>query len=158
MPIAIGSDDPRDPGCRALLERHLAFARATTPPEHIHALGVEELIDPAVTFFSARDDGDVVAVGAIKHLDEAHAELKSMHTRRELRGRGVGGAMVEHLLGYARSRGYRRVSLETGTMAEFAPARALYAGLGFVPCRPFADYSESPYSICMTLALGAEGT
>ncbi len=155
MTLLIAADDPRAPDVASLLERHLAFARATSPPEHVHALGIEGLIDPAVVFFSARDDGTVVGVGAIKRLDDRHAELKSMHTASEERGRGVGRAMVEHLLGYARTQGYGRVSLETGTMEEFAPARALYARAGFEPCAPFGAYTVNPYSTCMTLRLDA---
>ncbi len=153
MELVVAPDDPRAPGVRALLERHLAFTRDTTPPDHVHALEVEDLLDPAVWFVSARLDGEVVGVGALKRLDGGHGELKSMHTAEEVRGRGVGGALVEHLLDHARSSGYRRVSLETGTMDAFAPARALYARAGFAPCEPFGSYGVNPYSICMTLLL-----
>ncbi|HXW38118.1 MAG TPA: GNAT family N-acetyltransferase [Acidimicrobiales bacterium] len=149
----IAPDDPRLEDVRAVLERHLAFARATSPPEHVHALDLEGLVDPTVVFFSARDERTVVAVGAIRRLDDAHAELKSMHTLEEVRGRGIGRAMLDHLLGYARAQGYRQVSLETGTMEEFAPARALYAQAGFEPCAPFGRYTVNPYSTCMTLRL-----
>lgn len=94
-----------------------------------------------------------MAVGALRQLDAAHAELKSMHTLSSARGRGVGRAMLEHLLDVARERGCTRVSLETGTMAAFAPARALYASVGFTPCAPFAAYRTTANSMCMTLAL-----
>jgi putative acetyltransferase len=151
----ISADDPRAPDVRALLERHLAFALATTPPEHSFALDVDGLLDPAITFFSFRAGGELLGVGAIKQLSLEHAEIKSMHTATAARGRGVGRAMLNHLLGVARSQGYRRVSLETGTMAEFAPARTLYASAGFTACGPFADYQPSEDNCFMTLVLGA---
>lgn len=140
---------------RALLERHLAFALSTTPPEHSFALDVDGLLDPAITFFSFRADGELLGVGAIRQLDPEHAEIKSMHTAAAARGRGIGRAVLNHLLGIARSRGYRRVSLETGTMAEFAPARALYESAGFIACGPFADYRPSEDNHFMTLMLDA---
>ena len=92
-------------------------------------------------------------MGALKQLHEGHGEIKSMHTAEEVRGRGAGRAMLDHLLAVARARGYGRVSLETGTMAAFGPARALYAGAGFVVCEPFAGYRASVNSVCMTLEL-----
>jgi putative acetyltransferase len=151
--IDIAADDPRADDVRALLARHLAFAHEETPPEHVHALDLSGLLDPTVTFFSARRDGDLVGIGALRELDRDHGELKSMHTAAEERGRGVGRAMVDHLLGEARIRGYRRVSLETGTTEAFAAARSLYAGAGFTPCGPFGDYRPSPDNAFMTLAL-----
>jgi putative acetyltransferase len=147
-------DDPRADDVRALLERHLSHAHATTAPEDVYALDVEALLDPAVSFFSYRDDeGTVLGVGALKRIDAEHAEIKSMHTAAEARGRGIGRAMVEHLLAVARERGYRRVSLETGAGPAFAPARALYAAARFEPCGAFADYRPSPNSAYMTLVL-----
>ena len=120
----IAEDDPRAGDVTALLARHLAFAHATTAPEDVFALDVDALVDPDVAFFSYRDDdGAVLGVGALKRLDDAHAEIKSMHTAQEARGRGVGRAMVEHLLAVARERGFARVSLETGAGPAFAPAR-----------------------------------
>ena len=149
----IAVDDPRADDVRALLERHLAFARATTRPEDVHALEVDGLADPAVTFFSYRAGGDVLGVAALKRLDDAHAEIKSMHTAEAARGRGIARALIDHLIGVARERGYRRLSLETGAQPAFAPARRLYASAGFEPCGPFADYPPSPNSAHMTLAL-----
>ena len=143
---------------RALLERHLAFALATTPPEHAFALDTDGLLDTAITFYSFRADGELLGVGAIKQLDPRHGEIKSMHTAHAARGRGVGRAMLSHLLGVARSRGYLRVSLETGTMAEFAPARALYESAGFIACGPFADYQPSEDNCFMTLPLEASAS
>src|SRR2546423_1893327 len=124
MDLVIAIDDPRIDDVRTLLDRHLAFARDVTPPDHVHALEVDNLVGPAVTFFSARRDGVLLGVGALKRLDETHAELKSMHTSEAARGRGVGRAMVDHLLAVAADRGYQRVSLETGSIDAFAPAPA----------------------------------
>jgi putative acetyltransferase len=152
----IRADDPRAPDVRALLERHMTEMLASTPPEHAFALDVDGLLDPAISFFSFRAGGELLGVGAIKRLDPEHAEIKSMHTAATARGRGVGRAMLDHLLGVARSEGVRRVSLETGTMAEFAAARALYESAGFTACGPFADYQPSEDNCFMTLLLGDE--
>ena len=149
----ISIDDPRAEDVRDLLERHLEFANLHSPPEDIHALDVDGLVDPAVTFFSFRLKGELLGVGALKQLPGRHAELKSMHTAQVARGRGVGRAMANHLIGVARDRGLRRVSLETGSMPAFAPAQSLYASAGFEPCAPFGDYSPSPNSVFMTLSL-----
>jgi putative acetyltransferase len=149
----ISIDDPRADDVRALLERHLAFARATTRPEDVYALDVDGLADPAVTFFSYRADGRVVGVAALKRIDDEHAEIKSMHTAEEARGQGVARALVDHIVALARERGYERVSLETGSGPAFEPARALYASAGFAPCEAFGDYTPSPNSAYMTLAL-----
>lgn len=153
----ISVDDPRAPDVVDLLQRHLTFAHSHSPPRDVHALDLDGLLDPAVTFFSFRRDGQLLAVGALKQLDRHHAELKSMHTAQAARGRGIGRAMVEYLIGVARERGCRRVSLETGTMAAFAPARSLYASAGFEPCAPFGDYHPSLNSTCMTLVLDGLG-
>lgn len=149
----IAVDDPRKPDVQALLARHLAFALAQSPPEHSFALDVAGLLDPAITFFGFREDNSLLAVGAIKRLDPRHAEIKSMHTAEAARGRGIGRAMLAHLLDVARDRGFRRVSLETGTMTAFAPARALYASMGFLPCGPFAGYRTTEDNCFMTLEL-----
>lgn len=153
----ISVDDPRAGDVRDLLERHLSFAHAHSPPEDVHALDEAGLLDPAVTFFSFRLGGELLAIGALKHLDADHAELKSMHTAEAARGRGIGTAMVAHLIGTARDRGYRRLSLETGSMQAFAAARSLYARTGFAPCGPFAAYEPSPESTFMTLDLAGPG-
>ena len=104
-------------------------------------------------FFSFRTDGQLLGVGAIRELDAQHCELKSMHTAKEARGLGVGRAMVDHLIAVARQRGFQRVSIETGTMEAFTPARTLYVSSGFEPCEPFGEYTHSPNSVCMTLWL-----
>jgi len=151
--LVIAVDDPRADDVRRLLEVHVAHSRQFSPPEHVHALDIEGLLDPAVTFFSARRDGVVLAVGALKHLDASHGEIKSMHTSGAARRQGIGRAMVEHLLAAAKERHYRRVSLETGAMDEYGGARAMYAQAGFAVCEPFADYTKNPYSTCMTIRL-----
>ena len=149
----IAIDDPRSADIRELLKRHLTFAHTHTPPQDVHALDIDGLIDPAVTFYSCRRGGQLLAVGALKQLDPRHAEVKSMHTAQEARGRGLGRAMLNHLIAVARNRGYLRLSLETGTMAAFTPARSLYASAGFEPCGPFAGYQPSPSNTFMTLWL-----
>jgi len=149
----IAIDDPRVDEVGQLLERHLAFCNEHSPPEDVHALDVQGLLDPAVTFFSFRRYGELLGVGALKRLDPHHAEVKSMHTAEAARGQGIGRAMVEYLIAAARDRGFVRVSLETGTMSAFAAARSLYARVGFVPCRPFGEYRESSNSTFMTLII-----
>ena len=146
-------EDPRAPDVRELLGRHLAFANTHSPPKDVHALDIEGLLDPAISFYCFRLDGKLLGVGALKRLDQHHAELKSMHTAEASRGQGVARAMVEHLIGVARDRHFRRVSIETGTQPAFAAARSLYATAGFTPCPPFGDYHESPNSTCMTMLL-----
>src|SRR5437763_15288986 len=103
-------DDPAAQDVRRLLAVHLTFARGQTPPEHAHAMDVEDLLDPAVTFFSFRRDGALLAVGALKRLDAEHAEVKSMHTAAAARGHGIGRRMIEHLIAVARKASYRRLS------------------------------------------------
>lgn len=149
----VAEDDPSEPDIIALLERHLEFARAVTPPDDVHALDLDGLLHESVTFFSIRADGRLLGIGAIKQLDERHMELKSIHTAAEARGNGVGRAMVDHLVDVARHRGARRVSLETGSMDEFAPSRALYSRVGFVECGPFGDYHPGRSSTFMTMEL-----
>ena len=151
-----GLDDPR---VVALLHAHLTRARAETAPGSAHALDLSGLRSPDVTFWSAWDGaasgGDLllVGVGALKRLAADHGEVKSMHTAEAARGRGVGAALLRHVIEAARARGMSRLSLETGAWPYFAPARALYARHGFVGCAPFGDYRPDPDSVFMTLAL-----
>lgn len=152
-PFEIAIDYPRADDVRALLTIHLGYSRGATPAEYSFALDVEELVDPGVSFFSARAAGRLIGVAALKWLDEEHAELKSMHTVETERGRGVGRAVVQHILAFAWENGYRRVSLETGATEEFIPARSLYAKVGFEPCDPFGDYRASPYNTFMTITV-----
>jgi putative acetyltransferase len=146
----IADDDPRADDVRALLERHLAFANDHSPPEDVHALDVEALAHPSVTFVAYRVDGELLGVGALRDLGDGHGELKSMHISAAARGRGIGGAIVTHLVGVAEQRGMSRLSLETGTPDAFAPARSLYTRHGFTECGPFGDYGPSDYSTFMS--------
>ena len=152
----IAIDDPRAADVRTLLEHHLEFTNSQSPPEDVHALDVDGLLEPAVTFFSFRLDGVLLGVAALKQLDEHHAEVKSMHTASAARGRGIGQALINHLITVARDHGLQRLSLETGSMAAFAPARTLYANAGFRPCGPFGSYVPSRNSTFMTLVLVAQ--
>ena len=156
--VQIDEDDPRKPDVLALLARHLEFALGQTPPEHSFALDCDGLLDPAITFYSYRACGSLVGIGALKQLGPDHAEIKSMHTAEAARGRGIGRAMLAHLLEVARTCGFRRVSLETGTTAAFAPARALYHSAGFTSCGPFAGYQPSEDNLFMTLELDTADT
>jgi putative acetyltransferase len=150
---SVSIEDPGAPDVRELLDAHLAFARAASPPEAVHALEADGLADPGVTFFSYRRDGELLGVAALRELDPGHAEIKSMHTAGAARGRGVGRALVEHLVGVARERGYQRLSLETGSQEAFAPARSLYSKAGFRECEAFGEYPSSPHSVFMTRSL-----
>ncbi|MGF1631377.1 MAG: GNAT family N-acetyltransferase [Kiloniellaceae bacterium] len=151
--MLIRVDDLSGPEIATLLKAHLQLMRETSPPESVHALDLEALRAPEVTFWTVWDGPALLGCGALKALDPDHGEIKSMHTAQAARGRGVARTMLTHVLGEARRRGYRRLSLETGSMEAFAPARALYAGAGFQVCPPFADYVLDPNSVFMTLEL-----
>ena len=145
-----GLDDPR---VAALLRLHVTRARAETAPGSAHALDLSGLRAPDVTFWSVWDGDELVGVGALKRLSAEHGEIKSMHTVEAARGRGVGSALVRHIMAEARTRGMRRLSLETGSWPYFLAARALYARHGFMECGPFGEYREDPNSVFMTVAL-----
>ena len=151
--LDIAPDDPRRDDVRALLEAHLTFANEHSPPADVHALDLDGLLHEGISFFSARENGELRGVGALKQLDAHHAEIKSMHTAAAARGRGVARAMLGHLLATARTRGCERVSLETGSMDAFSPARSLYASAGFESCEPFAEYQPSRNSEFMTMQI-----
>lgn len=151
--FVVATADPREDDITRLLTSHLEFASVHSPPQHVHALDLEGLADGSVSFFSLREDGVLLGVGALRELDPKHGEIKSMHTSEMARGRGVGRVMLDHLLETARARGYDQVSLETGTMDAFAPARRLYESAGFEVSPPFGDYWQNEHSVCMTLKL-----
>ena len=151
--IEIRADDLRGADVAALLQEHLDDMHRHSPPESVHALDLDTLRRPEITFWVVRDGDALLGCGALKQLDPRHGEIKSMRTANVHRGRGVGALMLEHIVAEARRRGYARLSLETGTPAAFDPARRLYARYGFVECGPFAGYAPDPYSTFMTLEL-----
>jgi len=133
-----------------VLQAHWLFCTSSTPIEHVYALDASKLFLPDITVFGARIDGELVGVGAMRKLDQLHAELKSMHTLTKSRGSGVGKAMVAYIEDFARSSGIERMSLETGTNEAFMPARELYTSLGYQSCEAFGDYVLSEDNTCMT--------
>jgi len=139
----------------ALLQTHVDRARAETARGSAHALDLDGLRAPDLTFWSAWEGEQLLGVGALRRLSDTHGEIKSMHTVETLRGRGVGSALLRQIVAHARRVGMVRVSLETGAWPYFAPARALYARHGFITCAPFGDYRPDPNSVFMTKALGA---
>ena len=150
-------DDLSGEAIRELLRLHLASALQHSPPGSVHALDVDGLRRPDVSFWSCWQDGELLGCCALRELDPRHGEVKSMRTSPSHERQGVGARMLEHLLREARARGYRRLSLETGSGEAFAPARRLYARYGFEFCGPFGDYAEDPWSRFMSLSLPASG-
>jgi putative acetyltransferase len=149
----IRSDDLQHPAVRALVAEHLRSMHAMSPPESCHAFDVDQLRAPDVSFWTAWDGAVLLGGGALKQLDPRHGEIKSMRTPQQLRRRGVGKAILSHIIAVARQRGYARLSLETGSFDAFIPARTLYASFGFEYCGPFGEYKLDPLSSFMTLAL-----
>ena len=157
-PLQIRLDDLSDPRIEAFMQEHLHDMYAVSPPDSVHALDMDQLRQPEISFWSAwlpqpAGEALLVGTGALKQLDATHAELKSMRTSARHRGQGIARQVLNHLLTEARSRGYGRVSLETGPQPFFEPARKLYFQHGFVECGPFADYGPDPYSFFMTRPL-----
>lgn len=158
-------DDLTGPAIHALLNEHLQSMRELSPPESVHALDLEKLRQPGITFWSAWEGPLLLGCGALKALDaqqgqahgetrgERHGEIKSMRTPTALRRRGAGRAILAHIIDVARARSYERLSLETGAMQAFQPAHTLYQSFGFSFCGPFGDYVEDPNSVFMTLRL-----
>ncbi len=151
--MEIRIDNLQDPRIAQLLQEHLADMRRASPPESVHALDLDKLRQPEITFWSLWVDGDLAGCGAIKHLDKEHAEIKSMRTANQFRGLGYGAAMLEHILKHAQTIGLKRLSLETGTPDFFIPAQQLYRKYGFETCGPFGDYREDPFSMFFTRQL-----
>lgn len=151
--MQIDVDDLSRPAIQALLNEHLQSMYALSPPESVHALDLEKLRQPEITFWSAWDGPLLLGCGALKQLDARHGEIKSMRTPTAVRRRGAGRAILAHIVEIARSRGYQRLSLETGSQDAFKPALHLYASFGFVECPPFADYVLDPNSLFMSLQL-----
>ena len=149
--IRIEPDDPARPDVHALLSEHLADMFATSPAESVHALDHSALSHESIAFWTARENGVLLGCGALKALSAGHAEIKSMRTTAQARGRGVATRLLEHIVTEAGRRGYELLSLETGTEDYFAPARRLYARHGFTECPPFGDYTLDPHSVFMEL-------
>jgi putative acetyltransferase len=151
--LQIRVDDLRGPEIAALLQEHLDEMALYSPPESIHALDLDRLRRPEITFWTVWLDGELVGCGALRELDATHGEIKSMRTSSHHRRKGVAAAVLQHMLDEAARRGYRRLSLETGSPAPFERARQLYARFGFTYCAPFGDYVDDPYSVFMTRTL-----
>ena len=151
--MRIKLDDLTRPEIAELLKEHLASMFLHTPPESVHALPIEGLRSPDITFWSVWENGELLGCGALKELDPQHGEIKSMRTASAHLRKGVARAVAHHIIAEAKRRGYRRLSLETGSMAAFEPARKLYATFGFTFCGPFGNYANDPNSVFMTMEL-----
>jgi putative acetyltransferase len=151
--VRIVEGDFSDPRVIALLQVHLMNARAQTAPGSAHALDLAGLQSPDVSFWTIWDEQTLLGTGALKRLSRDHGEVKSMYTAESARRRGMGSAMLRHIIATARASGISRLSLETGSWDYFRPARALYSRHGFVECPPFGDYVPDPNSIFMSLEL-----
>ena len=151
--MKIELDDLSRPAIHALLNEHLQSMREASPPESVHALDLDKLRRPEITFWSAWDLDALLGCAALKELGPRHGEVKSMRTPAARRRTGAGRALLMHVIETARARGYERLSLETGTGAAFEPAHRLYESAGFTRTGPFGDYRDDPFSVFMTLAL-----
>lgn len=156
MHMMIKVDDLRGPEIAALLDEHLAGMRASSPACSVHALDLEALRKPEITFWSAWDGAALMGCGAVKQLDATHGEVKSMRTSAQHLRKGVAAHILSRIIEVAQERGYHRLSLETGSTPDFAAAHALYARYGFKQCGPFADYTLDPFSVYMTKKLGSK--
>lgn len=148
--MEIRVDDLSGPEIKALLQEHLDSMHRLSPPESVHALDLSGLRRPDVTFWTVWSSGELLGCGALRELSPTHGEVKSMRTANAHRRCGAGRAVLMHILDEARRRSYERLSLETGSMAAFAPAHRLYESFGFRYCGPFGDYAEDPNSLFMT--------
>ena len=148
-------DDLTDPRMHALLAEHLREMHANSPACSVHALDLSGLRQPGITVWSLWDGEQLIGCGALRELDPAHGELKSMRIAPAHRGRGLGRRLLDHLMAEARRRGYTRLSLETGASAAFGPAQAMYAAAGFRRCGPFGSYADGPHSVFMSRTLPA---
>ena len=153
MAMQIRLDDLRGPEIRALLEEHLRSMHSLSPPESVHALDLAALRRPDIRFWTVWSGAELLGCGALRLLTHRHGEVKSMRTARSHLRRGVARAVLGHILAEARASGCERLSLETGSMPAFAPARRLYEDFGFEYCAPFGDYVADPNSVFMTRLL-----
>jgi putative acetyltransferase len=148
--IKIKIDDLSGSEIAEFLEEHIREMKSVSPPESKHALDLEGLRKPEVIFWTVWDDDRLIGCGAMKELDADLAEIKSMRTIVLYRGQGIASMLLQHILNEAKQRGYQRISLETGSMPFFEPARNLYTKYGFEYCAPFSSYREDPNSVFMT--------
>jgi len=153
MAYRIVEDDLSGGEVAELLSLHLAELSGLSPAEKVHAMPIERLRQPDVTFYSAWHGDELAAVGALKQLDETSGELKSMRAAPAYRRKGAGEAILLHLLAEAERRGYWWLGLETGRTPDFVPAQSLYSKHGFNECEAFADYVADQWSMCMSRAL-----
>ena len=151
--IEIRVDDLSGDATRTLIAAHLAGMHDTSPPESVHALDIDALRHPSITFWSARVGDEIAGIGALKQLDARRGELKSMRVDDAFRGSGVGRALLRHIIEVARTRGMTSLWLETGTTEDFLPAQRLYESEGFVRCDPFEGYALDPFSVFFTRSL-----
>ena len=151
--MKIETDDLTRPEIHALLQEHLDSMYALSPPESVHVLDISKLRSPNITFWSAWEGVDLLGCGALMELNKSHGEVKSMRTPNARRRQGAGRVILAHIIAVAKSRGYERLSLETGSVDAFKPAQRLYESFGFSLCGPFEGYNEDPYSVFMTLRL-----
>ena len=151
--MKIKIDDLQHPAIHALLNEHLQNMYELTPPESVHALNLEKLRAPEITFWTAWENDLLLGCGALKELDRKHGEIKSMRTPLAHRRKGAGRAILAYIIEVAKRRGYERLSLETGSQEAFTPAQKLYESFGFTYCGPFGDYTEDPNSVFMTRLL-----
>jgi putative acetyltransferase len=151
--LRIEVDDVTRPQVLALLEEHLRNMYELTPPEFVFAFDASKLRAPGITFWTAWQDETLLGCAALKELSPTQGEIKSMRTPASLRRTGAGRALLNHLIGVARERGYQQLFLETGRQPEFVPAHTLYRSAGFRDCGPFGDYTDNGNSVFMTLKL-----
>jgi len=155
--LEIRIDDLQGAEIIALLNEHIGAMRRVSPPESCHALDLAGLRRPEITFWTIWNRAELAGCGALKELDRSHAEIKSMRTAYAHQRKGVAAKLLRHIIAEAERRGYRRLSLETGSTAYFEPARKLYGAFGFQQCPPFDTYVDDPNSIFMTREIGVSG-
>ena len=151
----IAPESPLTPDLLLLMQRHTQAMHSQSPPESIHMLDASKLAVPGIAFFVMRDGSEAIGMGAVKRIDDRHAEIKSMHILAEHRGKGLSRRMLDHLVAHALRQGFTRLSLETGSQSGFAPARGLYATAGFEECGPFEGYAPDTNSVFMTRTIAA---
>ena len=151
--MRIREDNLDGPEIAEMLREHIRNAHEHSPGQSAHTMDLHELGSPEITFWTVWQEQELLGCGALKELDSKHGEIKSIRTEDAHRGKGVASSMLKHIIKEAERRSYNRLSLETGSMDAFAPARALYERFGFEYREPFADYKEDPYSTFMSLIL-----